>query len=303
MVKFYLMCGLPGSGKSTYAEKLKEEGVIIHSSDAVRKELGDINDQSKNEEVFNILHKRIKDDLKNGKSVCMDCTNLNRKRRVAFLKELKNIPCEKICILMATPYEICVAQNFGRRRRVPSEVLWNMYKSFNVPTYHEGFDDIVVYYLNEKWKEYYGDIFTYVKSLRDFHQDNTHHTLTLGKHMLSAMNNILKMNGKVYNDVVIAVLCHDIGKLETKEFKNSKGEPTKEAHFYNHHNISCYKSLFFRYPYEVNKMYVSLLIELHMKPHLEWEQSEKAKEKDRKLFGDQVIEEVMLIHQADVSAK
>lgn len=303
MIRFYMMVGLPGSGKSTYTEKLKEEGVIIHSSDSVREELGDVNDQSKNEEVFKILHKRIKDDLKNGKSVCMDCTNLNRKRRVAFLKELKNIPCEKICILMATPYEICVAQNLERYRRVPSEVIWNMYKSFNVPTYHEGFDDIVVYYLNEGWKEYYGDILTYVKSLRDFRQDNPHHTLTLGKHMISAMDNILKMNGKVYNDVAIAALCHDIGKLETKEFKNSKGEPTKEAHFYNHHNISCYKSLFFRYPYEVNKMHISLLIELHMKPHLEWKQSEKAKEKDRRLFGNQVIEEVMLIHQADISAK
>lgn len=303
MVNFYFMVGLPGSGKSTYAEKLKEEGVIIHSSNAIREELGDINDQSKNAEVFEILHKRIKNDLRNGKSVAYDATNLNRRRRIAFLNELKNIPCKKICVLVATPYEICVAQNVERSRTVPSEVIWRMYKSFNMPTYYEGFDDIIVYYLNERWKEYYGDVLTYVRSLRDFRQDNPHHTLTLGNHMLAAMDNALRMNNRTYNDVVLAALGHDVGKLEVKEFKNNKGEPTKEAHYYNHQNVSSYKSLFFRYPLGVNKMYISLLIELHMKPHLEWKQSEKAKEKDRRIFGDQVIEEVMLIHQADISAK
>lgn len=302
MIRFYMMVGLPGSGKSTYTEKLKEEGVIIHSSDSVREELGDVNDQSKNEEVFRILHKRIKDDLKDGKSVCFDATNLNRRRRVAFLNELKNIPCKKICVLMATPYEMCVCQNFKRDRIVPVEVIWNMYKSFNLPTYHEGFDEIIVHYPNEIWQEYYGDILTYVKSLRDFRQDNPNHTLTLGNHMLSAMDNVFKMNGKVYDDIAIAALGHDIGKLEVKEFKNSKGERTKEAHYYNHQNVSCYKSLFFKYPSRVNKMYISLLIELHMKPHLEYKQSEKAKEKDRKLFGDKVIADLELLHEADVWA-
>lgn len=44
MVEFIMLVGLPGSGKSTYAEKLKEKGYIIHSSDAIREELtGDIN--------------------------------------------------------------------------------------------------------------------------------------------------------------------------------------------------------------------------------------------------------------------
>ena len=303
MVKFYFMVGLPGSGKSTYTEKLKEEGVIVHSSDAIREEFGDVNDQSKNAEVFETLHNRVKSDLKDGKSVTYDATNLNRRRRIAFLNELKNIPCKKICVLIATPYEMCVAQNFERHRKVPAEVLWNMYKSFNLPTYHEGFDEIIVHYPNEIWQEYYGDILTYVKSLRDFRQDNPNHTLTLGNHMLSAMDNVFKMNGKVYDDIAIAALGHDIGKLEVKEFKNSKGERTKEAHYYNHQNVSCYKSLFFRYPSRVNKMYISLLIELHMKPHLDWKQSEKAKQKDINLFGEEVYNDVMMLHQADINAK
>lgn len=176
---FIMLVGLPGSGKSTYAEKIKEEGVIIHSSDAVRKEFGDVNDQSKNEEVFRILHKRIKDDLKAGKDVCYDACNISRKRRIAFLKELKMIPCEKICILVAVPYEMCVYQNSKRDRRVPVEVIWRMYKNFNMPCVQEGFDRVIVHYPDEKWKEYYGDIEKYIRILCKLSQDNHHHTLTL----------------------------------------------------------------------------------------------------------------------------
>ncbi len=59
---FTMMVGLPGSGKSTYAEKLsKERSAIICSSDKVREDLyGDENSQSNNDEVFKLLHKRIK---------------------------------------------------------------------------------------------------------------------------------------------------------------------------------------------------------------------------------------------------
>jgi len=85
MSKLVMLTGLPGSGKSMYAEKLTLEGYIIHSSDEVRKEFGDINDQSKNVEVFSILYKRVKNDLRNGFNVCIDSTNLNRKRLVLNL--------------------------------------------------------------------------------------------------------------------------------------------------------------------------------------------------------------------------
>jgi predicted kinase len=302
MVKMVMLCGLPGSGKSTYCDKYKyNKDYIILSSDEVRKELGDINDQSKNEEVFNILHRRIKDNLRDGKSVCYDATNLSRKRRVAFLRELKNISCEKICVLVATPYEMCVVQNFKRDRRVPVEVIWNMYKSFNVPCEQEGWDEIIVHYPNEEWKEYYGNIADHVNELCDFDQENHHHALTLGVHMKKAGNYLFDVLRKE-SDVVHAAFTHDIGKVDTKEFKNGKGEPTEEAHYYNHHCLGAYKSLFFEYPSRVNKMYVSLLIELHMKPYLEWKQSGKSKEKDKVLFGDKVFDDVMMLHQADVWA-
>ena len=302
--RFVMLCGLPGSGKSTYAERLEaEEGFIIHSSDKIRAELGDVNDQSKNEDVFNLLHKRVKADLNNRKNVCYDATNLNRKRRMAFLKELKNIECRKICVFIATPWEICLAQNFARDRQVPQEVMSRMYKSFQMPSIYEGFDEVIVHYENEDWKSYYGSVEEYVDSLVNFEQENSHHTLTLGNHMIGAVNYLAETKGSECSlDVLYATYTHDIGKPGVKSFVNGKGEVTPEAHYYSHHNCGSYKSLFFKYPKCINKEYVALLIEHHMKPMLEWKQSEKEKEKDRKLFGDHFINDVMLLHEADVFA-
>lgn len=302
MVKFYMLVGLPGSGKSTYAEKLKEEGVIIHSSDKIREQLGDVNDQSKNTEVFEILHKRIKNDLQNGKSVAYDACNISRKRRRAFLQELKNIPCEKVCVLVATPYEMCVAQNFKRERRVPVEVIWRMYRNFQMPCVQERFDDVIVHYPKKEWTEYYGDIITYVDSLRCFDQCNHHHVLTLGEHMIKAADHMLHITGRYYNSAVLAAYSHDIGKVDTKEFKNAKGESTEEAHFFSHQNVGAYKSLFFSYPQYGDKQYIALLIELHMNPWLVWEQSEKAKQKELELFGSEIISDIIAIHESDLAA-
>ena len=303
MPKLIMLCGLPGSGKSMYAEKLKGEGYIIHSSDKIREELGDVNDQSRNTDVFTILYRRIKSDLNNGKSVCFDATNLKRKRRIAFLREIKKIPCEKECILIATPFEECLKQNNNRERKVPDDVIWKMFKSFQMPCVQEGFDKVTVHYPKEEWKTYYGDILEEVDSLMDFNQENNHHTLSLGKHMLSAMIHALRLNGRVYDDVVLAAFSHDIGKTVTKGYKNSKGIIDDNAHYFNHHNCGSYLSLFFEYPEYGNKEHISLLIENHMKPYMEWKQSVKTKEKDRLLFGNQFIKDIELMHKADANAK
>lgn len=304
MSKFILMCGIPGSGKSTYAERLAaEENFVVHSSDKIREELGDINDQSRNEEVFKLLHKRIKTDLSNGKNVCYDATNLNRRKRMAFLREIRKIPCKKICVLVATPIEVCLALNFSRDRQVPEEVMSRMYKNFQMPSTSEGFNKVIIHYEKEEWKNYYGDIEEYVESLTNFEQENSHHTLTLGNHMIGAANYLCGTKGLgVSIDTIYATYSHDIGKPDVKSFINSKGEVTPEAHYYSHHNCGSYKSLFFRYPKCVNKEYVALLIEHHMKPLMEWKQSEKVKGKDTKMFEEQFINDVMLLHEADVYA-
>lgn len=38
----------------------------------------------------------------------------------------------------------------------------------------------------------------------------------------------------------MAARFHDVCKYKCKVFHNAKGEPTEEAHYYNHENVSAY---------------------------------------------------------------
>ena len=49
-------------------------------------------------------------------------------------------------------------------------------------------------------------------------------------------------------------------------------------------------------------LYVAQLIQWHMRPYLAWDVSEKAKQKDRKLLGEHLFNDICLLHAADVSA-
>ena len=313
MNKLYFLCGLPASGKSTYCEQYKHnKDWVVLSSDKIRAELGDVNDQSRNEEVFKILHSIVKNDLRAGKNVCYDATNLSRRRRIYFIQhELRDIPCEKVCVLFATPYEICLKNNANRERKVPEEVIEKMYKSFNIPCKQEGWDEIQIV-----WYDYKKDgiEFDYFKDLMQWCQishDNPNHSLSIGNHMLSALKyywvNMCDVSKNLFENYIlsIAVLMHDCGKVFCKQFVDSKCNPSETAHFYNHHNFGSYLSLFYLKEMKFTDediLYISLLIELHMRPFLAWDKSEKSKEKDRRLFGDDIISNIGLIHKCDLAA-
>ena len=154
-----MLVGLPGSGKSTYANTITIDGVkpVIHSSDKLREELyGDAAIQGDNNKLFAELHKRIKEDLKRGNNVVYDATNIRKKNRIAFLKELKDIPCYKDCIVMATEYRACEYNNEHRERKVPPEVIRRMYLNYQPPHESEGFREIVY-------------VFTYLNSNKQLH--------------------------------------------------------------------------------------------------------------------------------------
>ena len=92
MSKLIMLIGLPSSGKSTWSSKYMEcyKNTELVSSDAIREEVfGDVNDQSHNGEVFNIVHKRVVAAIKNGKDAILDSTSLSRKRRINLLKNIR----------------------------------------------------------------------------------------------------------------------------------------------------------------------------------------------------------------------
>lgn len=298
----YFTVGLPGSGKSTWIENHMEDAVV-HSSDAIREEFGDINDQSRNERVFKTLNNRVKSDLAAGKDVIVDQTGLVRKRRIAFLENIKAFPCRKICILFATPYEVCVENDFKRDRNVTRSVIDRMIKSFSVPCKQEGWDEIQIVWWDYKKGGIEFNYLTDLEKWRMISHDNPHHSLSIGDHMIEASKFVTKKEGDYR--LLAAVLMHDCGKPFTKGFVDSKGNPSDVAHFYGHDNVSSYFSLFYLKKICLSKediLYISLLIGLHMKPFLAWSQSERAKIKDSVLYGSYIIRQVEILHECDLAA-
>lgn len=320
--KFIMMVGLPASGKSTKAQEICDrynaigESCAVFSSDKIREEiLGDINDQSRNNEVFEELHKRVLGQLADGKHAIFDATNISYKRRIEFLRKVeskkKNI--EKICILMAVPMKECCSRNNDRERKVPLHAMERMYTCFDVPYWYEGWDDIIVEYPDGWWGnapfplDYYEDYL-------DYDQQNPHHTKTLGKHLISTYNWVDKYianhPGEFTHDSAVAMriaaVLHDCGKPYTLSFGEDKDGVTV-AHYYQHQHCGSYDSLLYRSTIgNVGMLHVATLIRWHMQP-FSWENGienrDKIEYKYRKLWGNNLFKEIEILHRADIASK
>lgn len=83
-----------------------------------------------------------------------------------------------------------------------------------------------------------------------------------------------------------------------------RGEDTDIAHYYEHHHVSAYDSLFYTQP-ALDVLYVAGVIQWHMRP-FELERvshAEKAAAKFKRLIGDKMYADVMALHEADIKAK
>lgn len=296
MAKLIMLIGLPASGKSTYANKLKEDGYTVHSSDSIREELFDnINFQGENELVFKMLHDRIKEDLIDGENVVYDATNMGMKRRRSFLETLNKVECTKVAVVMATPFNECIDRNKSRDRTLDAHVLDRMYKSFQFPMLQEGFDEIEIEYTTDEID--HQEMFNQLEFLANVLQHNSNHTLTIGEHCLRVCG-LLSCESK---ELRIAGLLHDIGKLKTMSFRNSKGEYTNQAHYYNHENISTYDAMEYLRIREEDTAKVCQIITYHMKPHVL--KTEKSINKFKRFCGEEFWNELMIFNKADKEAR
>lgn len=147
MATLYIMIGIPGSGKSTYANKFaKEINCSVHSSDNIRKELlGTQKDLSNDKEVWRVLKERMRTDLLNGKDCIVDATNISRKKRRTYLDFIKDVDCTKVAILMKTSFDESVERNNKRpsEQFVPFRAICNIQRAYQEPSLEEGFDKII----------------------------------------------------------------------------------------------------------------------------------------------------------------
>lgn len=144
---FIMMCGAPGSGKTTAAKTLSESSDMwtIVATDAIREELfNDRYNQEDNKQVYSTAYNRIVTGLKNGDNIIYDATNCNKHYRKKILKFAIPYANKIICYASASSLRECLERNAKRDFVVPEEAIERMYISLRKypPSLYEGFDMI-----------------------------------------------------------------------------------------------------------------------------------------------------------------
>lgn len=296
MVKFYMLIGLPGSGKTEIANRLADANTIVLSSDAIRKEFyGDEAVQDNPSKVFEEMQRRTIAALKDRKNVVYDATNISRKKRKHLVSSL-SVPCKKVACVIWARYETCLSRDGARNRNVGENVIKRMLMNFQPPYYDEGWDEIR-FELNDTpylRSDYDGWI--------DCEHDNPHHNNSVKEHTLKVMSEAVKLGqGRsarkgVAITLILAASLHDIGKKFVKGFKNSRGEPSEIAHFYNHQNVGSYFAIGYEETLGLNAKQRALiywLINVHMDPFLHTKYSAA--------LTDELSELLNIFHSCDVA--
>ena len=121
-MRIVVLIGLPGSGKSTYLERL---GVAGLSSDAIRKLLADDEtNQSIHYQVFETLRYLLRQRMMLRRDVTyIDATNLTPAERHPYVAIGRAYGCEIEAVFFDVPLEVCLERNRNRQRAVPEEAL------------------------------------------------------------------------------------------------------------------------------------------------------------------------------------
>ena len=148
--KLIIMVGIPGSGKSTFAQNYIKDANNIStvwiSRDEVRYSLISGTDEyfAKEKDVFKLFVKKINTALAEGKDVIADATHINAQSRKKLFSSITVPDIQIEACVMGTSLQECLVNNEKRegRARVPKEAILRMYRQFEYPSFSEGFTSI-----------------------------------------------------------------------------------------------------------------------------------------------------------------
>lgn len=299
-----VLCGIQGSGKSTWAKSLlrlkrcnPSNEVVLLSSDSYR----EVHPTWDNNQIFTELYKDLNEALRQGKDVVLDSTATTRKSRRKIFNALK-FDCRKVCIIMNTPYQKCVerveARNLKSDRQVPIEVIQLYYEAFEIPMYSEGFD-IILFNKGEIYNSQRNEArYLQIKASMDgFDQLSQWHAETLDKHAEMVTGYLIDQG---IDDIALieAATLHDIGKLKTQ---HPKIKNPKFMSYFNHANVGAYDLMcepdIFTYPLD-SLAYINY----HMQIANAFK-SPRAQERALKRYGNYHFERLCLLNKADQTGR
>ena len=146
MSKLILMCGVPGSGKSTWVRNNFPDITPV-SRDAIRFELLDERGGdyfAYEDEVFEKFIHQIIGSLMVDEITIADATHLNVKARAKVLRKVAKFADEIEAVVMDVHLVTALKRNDMREGRafVPCGVIRRMYFQMEAPTVEEGFTKI-----------------------------------------------------------------------------------------------------------------------------------------------------------------
>ncbi|BAY12622.1 AAA family ATPase [Calothrix sp. NIES-2098] len=149
MTKLFLLIGLPGSGKSTWAKKLLTEcpQMLLISTDAIRGRLfGDEGIQGSWLLIWQEIQQQLQRAIILDRTTIYDATNTQRRHRREIITLARNLGFREIMGIWAdTPLWLCLARNQKRDRQVPEEIILRMHYQLRdaPPNLEEGLDCLI----------------------------------------------------------------------------------------------------------------------------------------------------------------
>jgi predicted kinase len=136
-----ILAGISGSGKSTFAKLLEEQGWAITCPDRIRAFFyGDESIQGDGNKVFQYAFNNMVEHGKQGYDVVFDATNTTKKARKKVIEKARPHFDFILCYYFYPSLVKSMNNQAKRERQVPREVLARQINQWQTPTLDEGFD-------------------------------------------------------------------------------------------------------------------------------------------------------------------